>query len=192
MKKIEYPEDLMKCVDTFSEMHVIRKLIGKYLMIKKLMYEVKRNENPMSRLPDDLITKLRGRIQELIEKRDFLNANEDDIRQRIVDCLGALLNGKIWHMERCDYAWNLDEYIAVEKVEWYGPVDIDIHGKVYRLDCNYNLIKEDCRILFPVWADTPEALTHEGPHYKNLLPLLSEMAGEDEVKLSLLGETFNF
>ena len=65
MKKIEYPEDLLKTVDTFSELRAIRSLIGKYMMIKKLMYDVKRDENVTSRLPDDLITGVRDRIAEL-------------------------------------------------------------------------------------------------------------------------------
>ena len=40
--------------------------------------------------------------------------------------------------------------------------------------------------------DSPEALNHKGPHYDNLLPLIAEMDGEDDVKQHLLGETFNF
>ena len=112
MKKIEYPEYLLKTVDTFSELRAIRSLIGKYMMIKKLMYDVKRDENVTSRLPDDLITGVRDRIAELIERRDFLDSKEDDIRLRLVESLKDLLVSKILHMERFDNVWKLDEYVG--------------------------------------------------------------------------------
>ena len=192
MKKIEYPEDLLKTVDTFSELRAIRSLIGKYMMMKKLMYDVKRDENVTSRLPDDLITGVRDRIAELNERRDFLASKEDDIRHRLVDSLKDLLVSKILHMERFDNAWKLDEYVAVENVSWYGPVDIRITGKAYQLDCNYSLTRRDYTDTFPLWMDSPEALNHNGPHYDNLLPLIAEMDDEDDVKQHLLGETFNF